>query len=97
MLAVLELVEGGYLAKNEIHFSPTLFEVFGEYWEALVDEPVGKIQYPFWHMDSEPFWTLVPRPGFENHLSGGKRYSPSAKQLREWVAYANSMTCSSRP
>lgn len=88
LLAVLELAEGQALAENKVVFDPLLFEFSGEYWQALTDEPVGKIQYPFWHMDSEPFWALIPRTGFEEKLTRGKRYSPSVKQLREWVAYA---------
>lgn len=87
LLAVLELAEAGHLGVNEICFGPALFEPFAAYWTAVTDEPVGKIQYPFWFMDSEPFWGLVMQPGFEaKPLS--KRVAPSAKQVSEWVRFA---------
>lgn len=87
LLAVLELAENGQLPHNAVYFDSALFEYFGEYWRAATGEPFGKVQYPFWHMDSEPFWDLVPHAGFEKELSS-KRYSPSVRQINEWVQYA---------
>ena len=87
LLAVLELAETGRLGDNEVHFGPTLFETFAEYWKAVTGEPVGKSQYPFWSMDSEPFWTLVMQPHFE-HKPLSKSITPSAKQVGEWVRFA---------
>lgn len=87
LLAVLEVAERGQLSANEVRFDPALFEYFGEYWKAVTDEAVGKVQYPFWHLASEPFWSLVPRAGFEATVSG-TRTSPSARQVSEWVRCA---------
>ena len=69
LLAVLELAENGQLPANEVHFDPTLAEYFGDYWKAVTSDPTGKVHYPFWHLDSEPFWELVARPGFEASVS----------------------------
>jgi putative restriction endonuclease len=82
----LELAESGHLPTNAVPFSPALFEVFAEYWKAVSDEPVGRVQYPFWHLDSEPFWSLVMRPGFEEKRTR-KAVSPSARQVGEWVSH----------
>lgn len=87
LLAVLKLAETGYLRTNAVAFSPLLLEHFGAYWKAASDEPIGKAHYPFWHLDSEPFWDLVLAPGHEDKRLS-KRLSPSAKQVREWVLYA---------
>lgn len=87
LLAVLELVENDYLQSNAIPFSPRLFEYFGEYWRAVTGEAFGRVQYPFWHLDSEPFWHLVPKAGYEAELLN-KRQSPSVKQIHEWVRHA---------
>ncbi len=87
LLAVLELAENGCLVQNEIHFGPALFEYFGEYWQAIAQEKSGKIEYPFWHMKSEPFWSLVSLSG-QNLATPKKGASPSGKWLREHVQYA---------
>ncbi len=88
LLAVLELAENGQLRQNEVHFGPALFEYFDEYWRAVAGDEVGKIEYPFWYVKSEPFWTLVALPG-QDEAVHKKRSSPvSGKWLREHVAHA---------
>ena len=87
LLAVLELAETERLGANEVRFDPALFEAFSDYWKAVSDEPVGKIQYPYWSMDSEPFWDLAMQPGYEDKPLS-KSVTPSAKQVSEWVRFA---------
>ncbi len=87
LLAVLELAETGHLDANAVLFGPALFEHFAAYWKAVTDDPVGRIQYPFWSMDSEPFWDLEMQPGFEGKPLN-KRTTPSARQVSEWVRFA---------
>ena len=88
LLSVLELAENGQLAQNKIPFGPTLFEYFGEYWQAVAGDEIGKIEYPFWYMKSEPFWTLIPLPG-QGEAVRMKGSSPvSGKWLREHVEHA---------
>lgn len=41
----------------------------------------GKMAYPFYHMESEPFWQLAPRP--EVTLPSGSRVVSSMKKIRE--------------
>ena len=88
LLAVLELAGTGRLVNNEVSFGPPLFEVFGAYWKAVTGEPVGKIEYPFWYMKSEPFWTLVPLPGQDEAVRAKGSEPVSGTWLREHVAYA---------
>lgn len=87
LLAVLELAETGYLVQNEVHFGPTLFEYFDEYWRAVAGDEVGKVEYPFWYMKSEPFWTPVPVMGQADAVSKKGSSPVSGKWLREHVAY----------
>lgn len=87
LLAVLELAETGRLPTNAVPFTPTLFELFGAYWDAAADGPPGRVQAPFWHLDAEPFWDLVMRADSEGERSN-KTYTPSARQISEWVLFA---------
>lgn len=88
LLSMLELAENGQLGRNEVHFGPALFEYFDEYWQAVAGDEVGKIEYPFWYMKSEPFWDLVPLSG-QDEVVRKKGSSPvSGKWLRDHVAHA---------
>lgn len=88
LLSVLELAATGQLAQNEVHFGPGLFEYFDEYWRAVAGDEIGKVEYPFWYMKSEPFWTLVPLLGQEEAVRE-KGSSPAwGKWLREHIAHA---------
>ena len=88
LLSVLELAEAGRLATNAVEFGPTLAEYFGEYWRAVAGEQAGRIEYPFWYMKSEPFWTLVPREGRAEAVATKGSAPVSGAWLREHVAYA---------
>ena len=88
LLSVLELAEDGQLTRNEIPFGATLFEYFGEYWRAVAGDETGKIEYPFWYMKSEPFWTLVPLPGQDDTVRRKGSSPVSGKWLREHVEHA---------
>ncbi len=87
LLAVLELAETGGLPVNAVPFSPALFERFEGYWQVVRGDTPGRIEYPFWHLKSEPFWTLVPKPAHAEDLARA-RDSPSVARLTDWVAEA---------
>lgn len=83
LLALLDrFAEGAYRA-NLIEFDDDLFELFAIYW-ALVDPPSlqGNIAMPLYHLQSDGFWHLLPREGFEDRVRyGGKIHS--IRTLRE--------------
>ncbi len=64
LLSILDLISEGLITKEFIEPSFELAETFAGYWQRVM--PLGSsglMAYPFFYMDSEPFWKLVPRPG----------------------------------
>jgi putative restriction endonuclease len=81
LLAVLDLFAEGQITGNLIELSPDLGELFTLYWSRVFPPQMGKrgnIAMPFWHLQSEDFWRLLPHPGCEAVLAGsGKIHSVS--------------------
>lgn len=81
LLAVLDLFAEGQITGNLIELSPDLGELFNLYWSRVFPPQTGKrgnIAMPFWHLQSEGFWRLLPRPGSKAVLAGsGKIHSVS--------------------
>jgi putative restriction endonuclease len=76
LLAVLDLFEQGSLPTNLIQLTPELGELFAYYWHRIrPPSQRGQITYPFYHLQSDGFWQLLPRPGQEAAL---KVYRPNA-------------------
>jgi len=64
LLSILDLVAQGRITRNFIEPAFELAETFAGYWQRIMPiGSAGNMAYPFFFMDSEPFWTLVPRPG----------------------------------
>lgn len=83
MLSILSLIDRGTLEKNIVYLSNELEQSFKIAWDSNVgDNSIfqAKIDTPFWHMNSELFWTLYTSDG-EEVPKGGKQYS--LKKLRE--------------
>jgi putative restriction endonuclease len=87
LLAVLDLAESGHLPDNRVVFGPPLFEAFQSYWRALAGDRPGRIEYPFWHLASEPFWTLVAVTGHEAWVAD-RSNAPSVRRITERVRHA---------
>jgi putative restriction endonuclease len=76
LLAVLDLFEQGSLPTNLIELTPELGELFAYYWHRIrPPSQRGQITYPFYHLQSDGFWQLLPRPGQEGALAV---YRPNA-------------------
>ena len=86
LLAVVQLAETGRLPANAVPFDPATQEAFAECWRAATDEPVGRIEYPFWYLASEPIWELVSPGG--GALIRPPRAAPSARRIAEQGAFA---------
>ncbi|MFU8858738.1 MAG: HNH endonuclease, partial [Deferrisomatales bacterium] len=85
LLSVMDLVAEGSVADNFIELSPDLVEVFSLYWSRVMPRDRRGIPvYPFFHLRSDGFWHLVPRPGKEEILQATTTVS-SANRLRELV------------
>ena len=85
LLAVFDRFAEGAYPTNLIEFDDDLSELFAIYW-ALVDPPSvhGNIAMPLYHLQSDDFWHLLPRKGYEERLKyDGKIHS--IRKLRETV------------
>ena len=92
LLSVLDLVANGSVNLNKIEFSEKLEEQFIQNWKQYVrkDSVFHSVpSTPFWYMQSEPFWKLVPRSGGVNSIYGLKQCAPSSSiSLRNCILHA---------
>ena len=89
LLAVLELAAHGALKDNRIEYSEQLRSTYERYRRA-VDDPDRESGpwYPFFHLRSDRFWRLHPRPGREGALAEMKR-ATSEKTVQTNVSHAS--------
>ena len=86
LLSVLWLFQSGELFASEINPSPLLYHTFKHLWNKLVPASAPfnpSFYYPFFHLNSESFWQLVPQTG--KQIPKG---ITSIAQLNEYVACA---------
>ena len=66
LLSVIDLVEYGVITSNRIEFSERLEQQFQHNWSRYVGQSdvfQPRVGTPFWHLNNEPFWRLVPYEG----------------------------------
>ena len=70
LLSVMDLIAEGAITTNFIELNPELGELFAIYWSNTtpLDKRRGNIAMPFWHLQRDSFWHLIPRPGYETFL-----------------------------
>ena len=86
LLSIIELIEAG-LINNEIRIDSQLENKFKETWAKYISNDKTfhcAIVYPFFHMQNESFWNLVPRKSAD----AIKREYSSLKSLKEDILYA---------
>ena len=93
MLTVIELFEKNILMDNEIRYDETLRSTFLKIWNlVLPNEPLfhPEAYLPFWYLQSENFWHIVPIRGKEDILSlmRDTNIKPSEAKLNDSVKYA---------
>ncbi len=92
LISVIELIASRHILSNKIEFTEDLENCFLKNWKRFVGESFifrPKAGTPFWHLNSEPFWQLIPFDGgFEKivELQKGNPYSP--KTIRKHIKYA---------
>ena len=92
LISVIELIASRYILSNQIEFTEELENCFLKNWKRYVGESfIFKPQAgtPFWQLNSEPFWQLIPfEGGYERivELQKGNPYSPST--IRKNIKYA---------
>lgn len=86
LLAILDLFAEGSIQTNLIELSEELGELFSLYWSKITPQNrlYGNIAMPFFHLRSDGFWHLLPRPGKELFLESIPRIH-SATILKETI------------
>lgn len=90
MLTVIQLFEKGILTENEIYYDKQLKSMFLKVWNrVLPDEPLfhPDAYLPFWYLQSDSFWHIVPIRGKEEILALMRdvNIKPSEKKLSDSV------------
>ena len=93
MLTVIELYEKNVLMDNEIRYDETLKSAFLKMWNmVLPNESLfhSDAYLPFWYLQSDNFWHIVPIRGKEDILSlmRDTNIKPSEAKLIDSVKYA---------
>ena len=92
LLAVIELYEKNILMDNEIRYDETLKSTFLEMWNmVLPNESLfhPDAYLPFWYLQSDNFWHIVPYRGKEDILSlmRDTNIKPSEAKIVDSVKY----------
>jgi len=93
LLTVLEMFEKNIIQANEIKYDDQLKRVFLEVWNRVLPNETlffPEAFFPFWYLQSEEFWHIVPNRGKEDILTLLKdnNAKPSESKLTECVKYA---------
>ena len=92
LLSVMDLISTQQICINKIEFSKTLEDYFARNWKKYVGVSSlfhPKAETPFWHMNSEPFWRLVPVEEDKEMLTALQMGNPtSARTTRKLIRYA---------
>jgi putative restriction endonuclease len=85
LLSVLDLFEQDSTRSNLLELSPDMGELFTRYWVRVVSpDRRGNVALPFFHLRSDGFWHLLPKPGKENVLASAAQIK-SLFRLRDTV------------
>lgn len=88
LLAIADLIAQGSIKTNFIKLKPILGELFTIYWSQVMPPyQRSNISLPFYHLKSEQFWHLIPKPNMEKILISSRQIR-SVSQLNEVVAGA---------
>ena len=93
MLTVIELFEKNILTDNEIFYDDKLKSMFQKVWNrVLPKEPLfhPDAYLPFWYLQNDSFWHIVPKRGQEDILSlmRDNNVKPSEAKLNDSVRCA---------
>ena len=92
LLAIIEMYENSVLSDNEIVYDETLKGTFLKVWNKVLPEDTALLTeayIPFWYMQNEDFWHVVPMRGKEDILLLLKddQIKPSESKINDCVQY----------
>ena len=92
LLSVIDLISSQHITTNEIIYNEELEKCFLKNWKRYVKEVSifkPKAGTPFWHLNSEPFWQLIPYEGGYVTIVKLQKGNPySAGTIRKYIKYA---------
>lgn len=92
LLSVIDLISSQHITTNEIIYNEELEKCFLKNWKRYVKEASifkPKAGTPFWHLNSEPFWQLIPYEGGYMTIVKLQKGNPySAGTIRKYIKYA---------
>ena len=92
LLSVIDLISSQHITTNEIIYNEELEKCFFKNWKQYVKEATifkPKAGTPFWHLNSEPFWQLIPyEGGYETIVKLQKGNPYSAGTIRKYIKHA---------
>ncbi len=92
LLSVMDLIESGVIVSNKIQLTDSLERQFLSNWKKYVGESEvfrPKFGTPYWYMNSEPFWRLIPFSGGEEKIRLLQQGNPcTPNTIRSQIAYA---------
>ena len=93
LLTVIEMYEKGLLSDNVIRYDEELKKQFVRVWSKFLNDETEfqpSAYLPYWYMQSESFWHIVPKRGKEDIISlfRDSHVKPSESKLYDCVDYA---------
>lgn len=92
LISIIDLIALHRVQTNEIVFTEELEDYFARNWKRYVGESIvfrPKAGTPYWHLNSEPFWQLIPfEGGYEKIVELQKGNPYSARIIRKHIKYA---------
>ena len=92
LLTIIEMCESDEIYSNEIRYNQQLIDTFHKVWKRTLpddDSLFVDAYFPFWTMQNEDFWHLVPYRGKEENLTllKERQVRPSESKIKECVDY----------
>lgn len=78
MLAIIDLIDEGHIIGNQIHYDKKLITTYNRIF-GLYSETITLIQYPFYYMRNDTFYSIKGK---------AETKTPSSKYIRENIEYA---------
>lgn len=93
LLSIIQLYEDGKVLTPQIFYDEVLEKTFKETWSKYLKDIEGFSPFagaPFWHMNFEPFWKLVPKNADIDNKEIFSSHTPGSynKVIKECVRYA---------
>jgi putative restriction endonuclease len=83
LLCVLDLFDSGEISSNLVEISDDLAELFSRHWEhVLLFSRPGNLALPFFHLQGDGFWQLLPR---HEGISLGSQITSLARLREEMI------------